>query len=255
MSNSLRKKPIQKSGVEYGKRSRSLAADLVETLVSRIRMGEWAAGQKIPTESMLEGQYKVSRTVIRESLSRLQAMGLVQVEFGRGTFVSNPLAGDPIPFWAEQDQFEKKTYALAVLELRLGIETQAAKLASQRRTDKDLFRMRELLDEFETATSKAERGTDLDFQFHMQICRATQNEHFVAVFSALGRRAILRGSVEPPDKSMHGSPSYANQVIAEHLAIFQAIENRDAQSAFNSMQDHLLNSKGRLEKASSVVHD
>ena len=76
-------------------------------------------------------EFGVSRTVVREAISKLQASGLVQTRHGIGTFVVG--LGDAAPFRIAPEQFATLRDVIAVLELRIGIETEAASLAAQRR--------------------------------------------------------------------------------------------------------------------------
>jgi len=102
------------------KRSQGLAHDIVTTLTQRILLGQMAPGEKLPSESAIVGEYGVSRTVVREALSKLQAAGLVETRHGVGTFV---LARDQ-----RQGLHLNHDTAVSVrgiLELRLGLETQA----------------------------------------------------------------------------------------------------------------------------------
>ena len=69
------------------RRPRTLALELVESLGDRIRNGQFAPGDKLPTESAIMAEFAVSRTVVREAISRLQAAGLVETRHGIGTFV------------------------------------------------------------------------------------------------------------------------------------------------------------------------
>ena len=69
------------------RRPRNLALELVEALGDRIRDGRLAAGDKLPTEAAIMAEFEVSRTVVREAISRLQAGGLVETRHGIGTFV------------------------------------------------------------------------------------------------------------------------------------------------------------------------
>ena len=85
------------SSVEVARRRpRSLALELVEALGDRIRDGRLAAGDRLPTEAAFMAEFGVSRTVVREAISKLQAGGLVQTRHGIGTFVIG--LGDAAPF-------------------------------------------------------------------------------------------------------------------------------------------------------------
>ena len=69
------------------RKHRSLAQELVTELSERIRSGQLKRGDKLPTESAIMEEQGVSRTVVREAISRLQASGLVETRHGIGTFV------------------------------------------------------------------------------------------------------------------------------------------------------------------------
>src|SRR5919205_3232629 len=76
------------------RRPRSLAHDVVDALGGRIRDGSLGPGEKLPTEAAIMEEFGVSRTVVREAISRLQAAGLVETRHGVGTFVVGPGEGD-----------------------------------------------------------------------------------------------------------------------------------------------------------------
>ena len=128
------------------RKPRKLAFELVEALGDRIRDGRISAGDKLPTEAAIMEEFGVSRTVVREAISRLQASGLVETRHGIGTFVVG--LGDAAPFRIAPEQFATLRDVIAVLELRIGVETEAAGLAAQRRTAQNLLDMRAALDAF-----------------------------------------------------------------------------------------------------------
>ena len=126
------------------RRPRNLALAVVDALGDRIRDGRLGPGAKLATESALMAEFAVSRTVIREALSKLQAAALVQTRHGIGTFVTHG-GTDSAVFRIRADQLETLHDVVAMLELRIGIETEAASLAAQRRSDDNLAAMRHSL--------------------------------------------------------------------------------------------------------------
>jgi GntR family transcriptional repressor for pyruvate dehydrogenase complex len=120
------------------RRPRTLALELVEALGDRIRDGRLPPGDKLPTEAAIMEEFGVSRTVVREAISRLQAAGQVQTRHGIGTFVVG--LGDEPGLSHRPEQLATLRDVVAVLELRIGIETEAAGLAAQRRTTGNLRR-------------------------------------------------------------------------------------------------------------------
>src|SRR3954468_19294579 len=133
--------PIADSG---HRRPRTLAHDLVDSLGDRIRDGRLQPGHKLPTETAFMAEFGVSRTVVREAISKLQAAGLVETRHGVGTFVVGPRDGSA--FRIGREQLATLHDVIAMLELRIGVEVEAAGLAAQRRTPENLGAMRQALD-------------------------------------------------------------------------------------------------------------
>jgi GntR family transcriptional regulator, transcriptional repressor for pyruvate dehydrogenase complex len=241
---------------ELRRRPRTLAFELVESIGDRIRDGRIAPGDKLPTEAAVMGEFGVSRTVVREALSKLQASGLVETRHGIGTFVVG--LGDAAPFRIAPEQFATLRDVIAVLELRIGIETEAAALAAQRRTAQNMTDMRAALDAFDAALKAGRDAVGQDFQFHLEIARATQNAHFAELIGTLGAMIIPRSRLERPAASRDGPSKdgrrqYLRRVNAEHESIYDAIVNQDTEAARAAMRTHLANSRERRRRANAGV--
>src|SRR6476620_1980344 len=115
---------------------RGLAYELVEELKRRILSGEIAPGDKLPAENSLVEEFGVSRTVVREAISRLQAAGLVETYQGRGSFVLALPATEGFAVGAERVRTHRDV--LDMIDFRIGVESEAAGLAAERRTDVQL---------------------------------------------------------------------------------------------------------------------
>jgi GntR family transcriptional regulator, transcriptional repressor for pyruvate dehydrogenase complex len=211
------------------RRPRSLALELVEALGDRIRDGRLAAGTKLPTEAAFMAEFGVSRTVVREAISKLQASGLVQTRHGIGTFVVG--LGDAAPFRIAPEQVATLRDVIAVLELRIGIETEAASLAAQRRNGDNLRDMRAALDAIAAAVEAGRDAVGPDFQFHLEIARATQNAHFAELVASLGTMIIPRARLDSTQPADEERRLYLRRVNAEHESIFDAIRNQDSDAA------------------------
>jgi DNA-binding FadR family transcriptional regulator len=230
------------------RRPRTLALELVQTLGERIRDGRLATGDKLPTEAAVMAEFGVSRTVVREAISKLQAAGLVETRHGIGTFVVG--VGDAGGFRIAPEQMATLRDVIAVLELRIGIETEGAALAAQRRTDEDLAQMRVALDAVQAAVDAGKDAVGADFQFHSAIARATQNPHFAELIATLGARIIPRARLEGEDTMTDERRAYLKRVNAEHENILDAIAAGDADGARAAMRTHLANSRERRRRAS-----
>jgi DNA-binding FadR family transcriptional regulator len=235
------------------RRPRGLVMEIVGTLEREIRAGDLPVGNKLPTEAEIMQRFDVSRTVVREALSRLQASGLVETRHGIGTFVSTP---EPTGnFRISSQDFATVADVIAVLELRISLETEAAGLAAQRRTDAHLAALQAALDAFQSSIQQDSDAVPPDFQFHMEVARATGNQHFADLMTYLGAMIIPRTRVNTPQHAPEGRLSYLLRVNGEHENIFAAIRNRDADAARAAMRTHLSNSRERLRRTQATDQD
>lgn len=232
------------------RRPRTLALELVDSLGDRIRAGQLQTGDKLPTEAAIMEEFEVSRTVVREAISKLQAAGLVETRHGIGTFVLGP--GDGPSFKITPEQFSTLQDVIAVLELRIGLETEAAGLAAQRRSEANLIALRKALDAVIAAVESGLDSVAADFQFHLEIARATQNSHFADLMATLGAQIIPRARLEPAAEMSAERQAYMRRVNTEHENILDAITNQDAESARAAMRTHLSNSRERRRRATEA---
>ncbi|SOZ09401.1 FadR/GntR family transcriptional regulator [Cupriavidus taiwanensis] len=229
------------------RRGRTLAEEVVQALGEDIRQGQLKPGDKLPTESEIMATMGVSRTVVREALSRLQASGLVETRHGIGTFVLERPAEAPSPFRIGPDALGTAMDVMAMLEFRVSVEAEAAGLAAARRTDAQLAAMRQALDELKHGADAGNDAVESDFAFHLAIARATGNRYFTDLMGHLGTMVIPRSrlQVNTPERVQ-----YLERVSIEHENIYDAIERRDPDAAKAAMRMHLTNSRERLRKAS-----
>jgi GntR family transcriptional repressor for pyruvate dehydrogenase complex len=234
------------------RKSRSLTYELVDQLSADMQNGSLQSGQKLPTEAAIMARFGVSRTVVREAISKLQAAGLVQTRHGIGTFV---LAQSESPsFRVNPGQLSTLHDVIALLELRISIETEAAALAAVRRTEANLGVMQEAMAAFSSAIEEGRDAIAADFQFHHEIARATQNNHFADMMNSLGSQSIPRARLETSPAVDATRLAYLRRVHQEHENILNAIAAQDAESARAAMRTHLSNSRDRHKKGASSHH-
>ncbi len=228
------------------RRPRGLVQEIVEGLAGSIRNGDIKPGEKLPTESAIMTRFDVSRTVVREALSKLQASKMVETRHGVGTFALPPQ--DNNNFKIAEEDFSTVADVIAVLELRISLETEAAGLAAQRRTPDNLTNMVAALEAFEVSMNEESDAVPSDFLFHMEVAKATHNQHFEDLMTYLGAMIIPRTRVNTPKTASEGRLNYLRRVHAEHENIYKAIRDQNDKAARSAMRTHLGNSKERLQK-------
>jgi GntR family transcriptional repressor for pyruvate dehydrogenase complex len=228
------------------RRPRSLAQELVDSLSGQINSGDIRPGDKLPTESEIMRAFGVSRTVVREALSRLQASGLVETHHGVGTYALKPnTSGD---FRVDPADIATVRDIMVILELRICLESEAAGLAAARRTEAQLVEMREALDQFRAALIPGGDTVTPDFRFHLLISQATDNKYFADLLSQLGAAIIPRTRINSAKLADEDREQYLARVNLEHEGIYEAIRRQDAESARAAMRTHLSNSRERLRR-------
>ena len=238
--------------LEEPRKARSLGLDLVDKLTADMRMGRLQAGEKLPSEAEIMKQFGVSRTVVREALSKLQAAQLVETRHGIGTFVL-PQNSAPT-FQISPHQLGTLHEVIALLEFRISIETEASALASQRRNAENLEEMQDAMDAFSNAIEAGRDAVQADFRFHQAIARATHNKHFQDLMHSLGTGAIPRGRLQSTLPADDKRLVYLRRVHQEHESIFNAIAAQDTEAARAAMRTHLSNSRDRLKKGSPLTN-
>jgi DNA-binding FadR family transcriptional regulator len=229
----------------------NLAHELVEGIGARIRKRSLKPGDKLPTEAEIMREWGVSRTVVREALSKLQAGGLVETRHGIGTFVLEPPTASG--FRIDPAEIATAVDVLAVLELRISLETESAGLAALRRTDEQLGEMRKALDELAAGEQGGRDTVTPDFRFHHLIAVATGNRYFGEIMSHLGATLIPRARINSSRLAREDLPQYLRRLAREHEEIYDAIARRDPEAARAAMRLHLTNSRERLRRAQAAA--
>jgi DNA-binding FadR family transcriptional regulator len=232
------------------KKHRNLAQGVVEGFTTSIQAGTLKPGEKLPTESVIMEMHGVSRTVVREAISHLQAAGLVQTRHGIGTFVLEP---QPANLRISSDTVRTIGDVLSILELRISLETECAGLAAQRAKPDDLARMRGALDAIEATRHNGLDSVDADLQFHISVARATGNRYFVDILTQMGSALIPRNRLDSAGIARAEPDAYLSLVNLEHESILEAITRHDAEGARAAMRMHLSNSRERLRRANEAA--
>ncbi len=227
---------------------RGLTAELVARLTADITSGKLPPGSRLPTEQEMIAATGVSRTVIREAVAALRADKLVVTRQGVGAFVAEQVRR---PFRLEFDEKSSLQDVLNILELRTGIEIEAAGLAAERASAAQLKKIGERFGEIEAAIARGETAVDEDFAFHCEIADATGNPQFKRFLEYLGRFVIPRKTVwgsNPPLLSKSRLATFQR----EHGEILDAIRARSVKRARGAMQSHLANSRRRYQKLAAA---
>ena len=221
----------------------TLAQRVVAGLKDKILAGDLPPGHKLPSEAELIDEYGVSRTVIREAVTRLRAEGLVETFQGRGSFVL--AMPEPTSFTVESAAIRTHHDVLDMLDFRLGIESEAAALAAARVNKVGAEAIRAALDEFVAAAP--EDQVEADFRFHRAVAAASGNRFYLDLLDSLGPMMIMLARTRLGDAYSLTDASHVERVRREHDDVAAAVIAGDADTARAAMRVHLGNTRRRLD--------
>jgi GntR family transcriptional regulator, transcriptional repressor for pyruvate dehydrogenase complex len=223
----------------------TLSDQVTNALLARIESGQLKPGEKLPPEVVLAPEFGVSRTVIREAISRLKHEGLLESRQGSGVFVRAQASISPLKI--DDSVVESRESVLQIVELRRAIESEAAAMAAQRRSKAQLKRMETTLQAIDQDVSTGGDGVAADVEFHRVIAEATGNPFFLKTINFLTQ--YLRAATRMTRANEARRVEFMRQVRDEHNAIVEAIRRRDGVAARNAAAAHMFNAARRLSTA------
>jgi GntR family transcriptional repressor for pyruvate dehydrogenase complex len=224
--------------------SARLSERVADALSGEIRAGRLRPGDKLPTEPELAEQFSVSRTVVREAVSRLKSIGLVESRQGSGVYV---LEASIPPLSFDASYAVSKEAVIQMVEVRRALEGEVAGLAAQRRTAADVQAIREAIVTLDQAVTSGGDGVLEDVAFHRAIANAARNPFLLSTLQYLSR--FLHGATRVTRANEARRGDFARQVRDEHDAILAAIEDQDSAAARAAAFNHMNNAIRRIEEA------
>lgn len=215
-----------------------LADVVAREIEQRLLEGRLKAGDRLPSERELSAQLGVSRASLREALQKLGARGLLESRQGGGTFVTDRLDASFANPWEEILRDHPAVHE-DMLEFRRMLEGRAAECAAYRATATDRERIRRSLERLEEAFA----GEDLDLQvdtdlaFHQAVAEASHN--VIVGHLTAGLLRLLRDNLRRNLSELMQIPAAKEQLLEQHRAVWNAIEQGDAERALAVAADHI----------------
>jgi GntR family transcriptional repressor for pyruvate dehydrogenase complex len=237
MSNMFERLHTQKNYMQIARQIRDL-----------IRDGTLKVGEKLPPERALVEQFGASRACVREALSALEMLGLIDCRSGQGNYIKadgshGTIDGEMLKtLLQDHDPYE-------IFEARLEIEPNMAALAAERATAEELEKLRSLVGDLRAlgdriiANGPSEKLIDqymeTDRLFHLEVGRAAHNNVLFTVFSGVNLMTRETHWKTMKSKGLSSEATVA-AYAAEHEAILAAIAGRDTKAAWKESKRHLL---------------
>jgi len=209
------------------------ADKIIRQIRNLITDGQLNAGDRLPPERKLAERLGVSRTHVRDAIRKLEFYGILKTLPQSGTVVAGMGITALEGLITDVLKLEKSDFT-SLVETRVILETQCAKLAAKRRTEKDLIEIEKSLYAYENKVRKGKPAVEEDLMFHLKIAEASKN----AVLKSL-MLIITPDIVKDFIQYEVCDELTNNKVMKEHKAIFQHIIAGNETGASNAMEEHL----------------
>jgi GntR family transcriptional regulator, transcriptional repressor for pyruvate dehydrogenase complex len=212
----------------------TLAEQVAEHLLEYIASQELKPGDLLPSETSLAGSFGVSRPVIREALKNLEGKGVIEIINGKGALI-RPIDSDPLRRFFQRVMQMEQSSILEIMEVRRGLEVQAASLAAQRRSAKDLEAIQKAVKAMRGSMNDLDTFTRLDVEFHISIAAASHNSILGYLVESI--RDALRSTISAGLLS-RGNNLNLEAIQETHEALLKALEEGDSEEAMLTMLQH-----------------
>lgn len=220
--------------------------EVAETIYEHIQSGKLKPGDKLDSVQQLAENFQVGRSAIREALTSLRAMGLIELRQGEGTYIKE--------FEASQISFPLSTAILMnkedidhLLEVRKIIEVGTVESAAKKRNIQQLEKMKMALNAMKTADGDEELGEEADWLFHIAIAEAAQNPLLLNLMNHVST-LMVETMKETRRVWFFSNQITVGKLYEEHVSIYQAIKEQNANKAKEFMLKHIENVENTLQK-------
>lgn len=211
--------------------------EIADRIIQRVENGELAPGDSLESVEKTAKYYGVSSSTVREALSGLRAMGLIETRQGEGTFITHfDASAFSLPVTTALAMQKKDIKELMAVRRLLEIGT--ASLAAEYRLDEDIEKLEHSLQLMKDAEGEGNLGEQADLEFHLAIANATHNKILINLTSSVSD--ITLETMRETRRLILYSEESMPKLYDQHLRILEAIKNRDGKLAEKEMRAHLI---------------
>jgi GntR family transcriptional regulator, transcriptional repressor for pyruvate dehydrogenase complex len=233
--------------LEYKKiKSRKIYEEVADVLLEMIKRGDLKPGDRLDSVQQLAEHFQVGRSAIREALSALRAMGLLEMKQGEGTYIRE-FDPNTVTLQLSTALLMKKQDIDHLVEVRKILEVGAVASAAINRTEEDLNKMLTALEQMKNSFGNEEEGDKADLFFHMAIANASQNPILISLMNNVAG-LMVETMRETRRLWFFSKLATSEGLYQEHLQIFEAIKQKDDVRAQSLMLTHLNNVENFLSK-------
>lgn len=210
----------------------SVVKEIVASVLKMVKKGSLKVGDALPTESELSEMFGVGRSSVREALSALQAMDIIEKRQGLGAFLTSSVTSAEEVF--NLSSISERFSIIELIEARKIMEEQIVLLATKKATKEDVAKMEAKCLQHKEAINRGEMEEALgyDCEFHKSIAEGTHNSFLVDMLGMLSEVTIAT------NRTVYNQEKAENAII-HHQKIITSIANKDTKNAVKAMSEHL----------------
>lgn len=220
---------------------KSITEQLVSYFTENIESGNWKVGEKIPSENQLTASLKVSRASVRQAISQLAGIGVLETVHGKGTYLIDneikDIMSNKSKITAEDCKDVEK-----VLEFRRIVESEACYIATQKCSEALIGKLEKSVNTMKESKEDVEKFVSADIRFHQTICKATENPLLEKSLNRVFEENRRSQQLTRKTFGYHNGIHY-------HERILTAMKEKDADEARQAMYEHLQNGIERLKSS------
>ncbi|TWE04006.1 GntR family transcriptional repressor for pyruvate dehydrogenase complex [Peribacillus frigoritolerans] len=220
--------------------------EVSDELYEMIRSGSLKPGEQLDSIQQLAENFQVGRPAIREALSALSSMGLIEIKQGEGTFVKTfdpAIMNHPLSAALLMDQDNIKH----LLEVRKILESGTAEVAAKKRTEENLIELKESLFNMDKVSDDEELSDKADIAFHVAVANASQNELLITLMNHVSELMTEKmGDIRRI--ALYSEEMTLKQLYQQHVRIYDAIAAQDEDGARSAVLFHLQSVEESLDR-------
>ncbi len=213
------------------------SSTIINALEDEIMQGKLKPGERLPSEEKLCTRFDASRTVIREAIQQLRGRGLLRTLKGSGSYIADPSLETLAGAVATYSVLSGDDTYLELMDFRILLETECARLAAIHAGEKIINIMQRALKKMEDSRGDRKRFSEADIAFHLAIAAGSKHNLFAIVLSALEKRSIEFANIN------RGNEEWYENAITTHKTIYEAISDGKSEEAAHAMKRHLILSR------------
>ncbi|WP_077329204.1 FadR/GntR family transcriptional regulator [Virgibacillus siamensis] len=218
-------------------KTRKIYEEISDSLIEMLKSGKLQPGDKLDSVEQLAKSYDVSRSAIREALSGLRAMGIVEMRQGEGTYIKE-FDASRFSLPVATALIMKRDDIRELSEVRKILEVGSAALAAENHLESELEPIRQALQDMKDAKGRGDVGEKADFDFHLAIAKASHNKMLINLMGSVSD--IMVESMRETRRLILYSEERSKQLFSEHELIYNAIKSGNSEGARQAMLNHLV---------------